>query len=162
MLSATSEYALRAVVFLCLNRDRSYTVQEIAESTKTPPNYLAKILQALVRAGLVASQRGARGGFELARPPDAITPLEVLRATDNPFRHIQTCPLGLPGHTRLCPLHRTVERAVRGVEQAFRGVTMARLARSVRGVTPLRPSRTPRRGDAAPPHPRQPAGRWLT
>ena len=63
MISQTAEYALRAVVFLSMNVDAAFTTQQIAVATKVPAAYLSKVMQSLVRAGLVRSQRGLGGGF---------------------------------------------------------------------------------------------------
>ena len=51
-----------------------------------PPRFLGAILADLRRAGVVASQRGAEGGYRLARDPDAITIADVIRALDGPAR----------------------------------------------------------------------------
>ena len=69
MISMAAEYALRSVVTLGLNPDRCLTAREIAEQTEISVSYLYKILQMLVRAGLIASHRGLGGGFDLACPP---------------------------------------------------------------------------------------------
>src|SRR6185369_4554602 len=95
MFSSTAEYALRAVVYLVTNREGLRGSQEIAAATKVPGGYISKILKDLVGAGIVESRRGPNGGFALARPPDRITVLEVIRAADR-FDRILTCPLGIP------------------------------------------------------------------
>ena len=72
MFSQTVEYALRAVVFLA-DQKKACTTPQIAEVTKVPAPYLAKVLQSLSRGGLVKSQRGLHGGFTLALDPSQIT-----------------------------------------------------------------------------------------
>ena len=69
MLSQTVEYALRAVVQLAAISPAASTTADLSEITKVPPAYLVKVLQMLVRAGIVNSQRGASGGVSLARAP---------------------------------------------------------------------------------------------
>ena len=59
MLSQTVEYALRAATFLATSADEPRTVEQIADATRVPMAYLAKVMQALVRGGIVSSQRGA-------------------------------------------------------------------------------------------------------
>src|SRR3569623_2015332 len=106
IISQTAEYALRAAVLLARAEGGAMTTPQLAATTKIPAHYLAKILQDMRRAGLVASQRGLRGGFMLARPAADITALEVINALD-PIERIHTCPLKLKSHgTQLCPLHR--------------------------------------------------------
>src|SRR5688500_11932863 len=120
MFSQTAEYALRTVVFLGTLRNRPATTSQIAAATQVPIGYLFKILNSLVRAGIVSSQRGPGGGSVLARSPAKLTVFEVVTAIA-PLPRIHTCPLGLASHgIRLCPLHRKLDDAMATVEQAFR------------------------------------------
>ena len=124
MISSTAEYALRAVVVLA-TAGAPRTVHEISTQSLVPPDYLAKVLQSLAKAGLVTAQRGRGGGFVLAREPDSLTVLDVVAAVD-PIRRIKQCPLGIKSHgTRLCPLHGRLDEAARSVEEAFAAATIA-------------------------------------
>jgi len=125
MISQSAEYSLRALICLARSRGSPLTNQQIAEQAKVPSGYLAKILQALARAGIVSSQRGLNGGFLLTANPEAITLLEVVRLTD-PSRRIDTCPMGIHGH-QLCPLHRRLDDAAASVEAALARTTLAQL-----------------------------------
>jgi Rrf2 family nitric oxide-sensitive transcriptional repressor len=125
LISQTVEYALRAVVYLA-DQEESHTVQQIAERTKVPVPYLSKVLQGLCRASLVQSQRGVHGGFRLAVSAEELTIWEIVNAVD-PLPRIRQCPLGLPSHVKLCPLHRRVDDAMAMVERAFRESTVAEL-----------------------------------
>jgi Rrf2 family protein len=126
MFSQTAEYALRAVVFLASRHGTPHTAQQIAEATRVPAGYLAKVMQGLSRAGLVHAQRGLHGGFTLVASPEEITVLDVLRAVD-PIRRIRSCPLGIKGHINLCPLHRRLDQALGMVENALKESTIAEL-----------------------------------
>jgi Rrf2 family protein len=128
MFSQTTEYALRAVVYLASQPGESRTVQQIAAATRVPAGYLSKVLQNLSRAGLVRSQRGLHGGCTLNASPDALTVLDVVQAVD-PIRRIRSCPLGIKDHLNLCPLHRRMDRAIALVEAALRESTIAELLR---------------------------------
>lgn len=137
MISQTVEYALRAVVCLAKEPTASMTTERVAEIAQIPASYLSKVLQLLRRGGLVRSQRGVGGGFQLARLPSEITILEVVSAVD-PIRRIERCPLELPAHgVTLCPLHRRLDRALELVEKAFRETTVAELLADAGGVIPL-------------------------
>ena len=149
MVSQTSEYALRAVACLARRPGESMTTQQIAVASRVPPGYLAKILQALARAGIVTGQRGLRGGFLLARRPDQLTLLDVVKVADG-SRRITACPLGIPGHgPDLCPLHRRLDDAAALAEKTLSGVTVAEVL-----YEPLCGSRAPDSaacaGDGAP------------
>ena len=139
MISQTAEYALRAVVHLVSRPDEPQTTQQIAETTRVPMAYLSKVLQALVRAGLIHSQRGLHGGITLLKQPEAISVYDVIQAVD-PLQRITTCPLGLQAHgTHLCPLHRRIDDALCHVEQAFRESTIADLLQEPSTSRPLCP-----------------------
>ena len=155
MLSRTGEYALRAVAFLAGRQGVAWTVQQIAPETRVPRGYLAKVLQQLVRAGLVRSQRGVGGGFVLARPAASISVLEVLNAVD-PIRRIRRCPLDLPEHRgTLCALHRRLDDAYATIEESFARTRLSDLvgAPARRGAPPAWPRglvrAAPRRGRRA-------------
>lgn len=125
MFSQKVEYALRAVVHLAAGAPAARTVEQIAQVTKVPPAYLAKVIQELVRAGVLRSQRGVGGGISLVKTPEELTILEVVNAVD-PIQRIDHCPLGLAAHgVNLCPLHRRVDNALATVENAFRSTTLA-------------------------------------
>jgi Rrf2 family protein len=126
MFSQTTEYALRAVVYLAAQGGAARTIQQIAEATRVPANYLSKVMQSLRRAGLVGSQRGLHGGFTLGVPPGELTVYDVVQAVER-IRRIERCPLGLEDHINLCPLHRRLDQAMAMVERALRQSTIAEL-----------------------------------
>lgn len=79
MISKTEEYALRAVVHLAEHcQEGPCRAQDIAEHTDIPANYLSKILHQLGRHGIVHSERGPRGGFQLSRDPAGISLSDVI------------------------------------------------------------------------------------
>jgi len=127
MISRTAEYALRAMVHLAATDTPSQTVGQIATGTRVPPGYLAKVLQSLSRARLIASQRGLGGGFRLAKPARETSLYEIIDAVD-PMQRIRECPLGLEAHgTNLCPLHRRLDDAMALIENQFRVTMLAEL-----------------------------------
>jgi Rrf2 family protein len=127
MFSKQVEYALRAVIHLAALAPAPRTVEQIAKATKVPQAYLAKVVQELVRTGILRSQRGIGGGISLAKEPAALTILEVVNAVD-PICRINTCPLDLASHgVNLCPLHKRMDNALASVEEAFRASTLAEI-----------------------------------
>jgi Rrf2 family protein len=136
MLSKTAEYALRAAVWLGQEPGRPFSAEQLAEVTKIPRRYLHKVLQDLVRGGLVRSQPGPGGGYSFSKPSEKVTILDVVNATD-PLERIRQCPLGLPTHTRLCPLHKELDRVYASAEEALGRVTLAQLMRSSSKIKPL-------------------------
>ncbi|MGA8766990.1 MAG: Rrf2 family transcriptional regulator [Candidatus Acidiferrales bacterium] len=107
--SKPCEYAIRALVFLARFPDRG-AVQgvEIAKAEGLPAPVLGKVLQELVRKGLLESRRGPGGGFRLARNPQLITLRDVVAAIDG-LDQFAECAVGLEGcsDNSPCPLHDT-------------------------------------------------------
>jgi Rrf2 family protein len=87
-LSKKADYALMAMKHLALRGDRgaqaSSSAREIAELYDIPIELMAKVLQRLVRRGLLASHQGTRGGYLLARLPSQISVADVIQAIDGP------------------------------------------------------------------------------
>ena len=84
-LSKKADYALIAMKHLALRGDQgSSSAREIAEQYDIPIELLAKVLQRLVRSGLLASHQGTRGGYQLARVPARISVADVIQAIDGP------------------------------------------------------------------------------
>lgn len=113
------------------------TTPRIAELTRVPASYLAKVLQTLGRAGLVISRRGLGGGFTLSRPAEQISVLEVVNAVE-PIGRIHSCPLKIESHgTNLCPLHHRLDEAIATVERTFAETMIADLLAVAGRSSPL-------------------------
>ncbi|MGH8981127.1 MAG: RrF2 family transcriptional regulator [Acidimicrobiales bacterium] len=87
-IPAKVDYGLRAMLSLAV-ADAPQTTEQLAGGQGLPPRFLGAILAELRRAGLVASQRGADGGYRLARPPSEITCAEVIRVLDGPLAEVR-------------------------------------------------------------------------
>ena len=127
MISQTTEYALRAIVYLADQSGKLCTTVQIAAGTVIPVRYLAKVMHALVREGIVHSQRGPQGGFQLTKDPKELSVLQVINAID-PIQRYEKCPLNIPNHNPdLCPLHRAMDDAGKTLEQLLGNKTIAKL-----------------------------------
>lgn len=93
-VSAKAEYACLAVLALAEHGPDSppLRIREISESHGIPERYLVQILLQLKGSGLVASTRGAAGGYRLARDPETISVREVLCAIDGPDAAVRELP----------------------------------------------------------------------
>lgn len=136
MISKTAEYALRAVACLASHPGASLSADRLAEVTKVPRRYLTRVLQDLAAAGLLRSRPGPGGGYELCKPSDQLSILDVVNTVD-PIERITKCPLGLKGHTRLCPLHTELDNAYAATEAAFAKVSISELINSANPIIPL-------------------------
>ncbi len=88
-LSAKADYALRASVELASLGDGHVKAEALARAQSIPLRFLEQILLDLKHAGLVASQRGAEGGYWLARPPAEISLADVIRAVEGPLANVR-------------------------------------------------------------------------
>ena len=85
-LSKKADYALLAMRHLAAHADReAVSARELAEAYDIPLELLAKVLQKLVRAHLLASHQGIRGGYGLARPAALMSVADVIQAVDGPL-----------------------------------------------------------------------------
>jgi Rrf2 family protein len=86
-LSKKADYALIAMKHLAQKSPGavSTSAREIAEQYDIPIELLAKVLQRLVRTGLLVSTQGTRGGYALSRGPKAISVADVIQAIDGPL-----------------------------------------------------------------------------
>jgi Rrf2 family protein len=88
-VSAKVDYALRAMVELAAAPPGLMTAEQIASAQQIPPKFLESILAQLRSAGLVASQRGAEGGYQLGRPAAEISIAEVIRVLEGPIATVR-------------------------------------------------------------------------
>ena len=92
-ISAKADYAVRAVVELAGAPDtQPVKAERVAKAQDIPQNILENILGELRHAGIVRSQRGAEGGFRLARPADQITIADIIRAVEGPLATVRGGP----------------------------------------------------------------------
>jgi len=125
------------MAWLALSPDELVPTVALAERTRVPSHYLAKVLQQLSAADLVTGRRGVRGGYKLARSASDITMMDVVRSVSRLDR-IKTCPLGIANHgTNLCPLHRMMDQVSKVVMEVLDGKTLADLVDQPGMSTPL-------------------------
>jgi Rrf2 family protein len=105
------------------------SLHEIGEAQDIPESFLAKILQSLVRSGLAVSQRGAHGGFALARPASEITMQDVIEAVDGPIS-LNHCVLSPEecGRSASCTVRRSWLRAQEQLMDVLGTVTLESLS----------------------------------
>jgi Rrf2 family protein len=87
-IPAKADYGIRALLTLA-NAKASLSAEHLAGEQGIPPRFLGAILSDLRRAGLVVSQRGSEGGYQLARPASQITIADALRAISGPMAGVR-------------------------------------------------------------------------
>lgn len=83
-ITRETDYAIRCIYSLSTHPSEILMIEEIAEEMLVPRSFLAKIVQKLQKAGLVASFRGVKGGFSLSRSPGKINLYDVILAIQGP------------------------------------------------------------------------------
>ncbi len=132
-LSKLADYAVVVLIRLseseggrgCLGSVQ--TSPGIAAATGVPEPTVAKVLKALAGAGLVVSQRGARGGYRLARPLSRIAVADVISAVDGPIA-LTACVDGGAGGCdvqRLCAVRGRWDLVNDAIRAALTGITLA-------------------------------------
>ena len=126
LLSHTSEYALRALIFIAA-QERPVRVGEVASAVGVPRNYLSKTLHRLVRAGVLASTRGPAGGFRLAVPAERLTLHGIVALFAD--EHERRCLLGRGncGEVPECPAHARWSPVALQLREFFDTTTLAAL-----------------------------------
>ncbi len=124
-LSARVDYALRAMSELAAaNAPR--TVEQLSEAQRLPNKYLEAILGELRRTGLLRSQRGPDGGYRLARPAEAISIADVIRALDGELANVRGSRPENLAYVGAAAALQEVWIALRASERAIlEGVTLA-------------------------------------
>lgn len=127
-LSRHAHYAIRIVLDL-LEHPRSRSA-EVARRQGLPPSYMPKIVQQLVRAGIVRTFRGVHGGVQLAKPASAMTLRDVVEAAEGPLA-INVCVVwGDCPCTQPCPVRAALARVHASVERELDQITLESLSRT--------------------------------
>ncbi|PWL37362.1 transcriptional regulator [Flagellimonas aquimarina] len=108
MISNSSKYAVKAVLYLALNSSESHKIlaKDISSPTNIPKAYLAKVLQELSRHNIVSSVKGPGGGFYLSEDNKKIPIMKIIHVIDGDNR-LTSCMLSLQecDEENPCPMH---------------------------------------------------------
>jgi Rrf2 family protein len=85
-ISEAASLGLHAVTLMAEHPKRIYSVKEISETLNASEAHLSKVLQRLVKAGLLTSTRGPRGGFMLTASPDDVTLLDIYEGIEGELK----------------------------------------------------------------------------
>ncbi len=107
----------------------SASAKDIAEAYRIPLPLLSKVLQKLVRGGLLMSEQGTNGGYRLSRAPQEINALEVIRTIDGPIILTQ-CFTDHPGcdQSALCTVREPLRKVHEGILNLLAGISLSDLA----------------------------------
>jgi len=126
-LTKKADYGLMAMKHLAEHAGSS-SAKDVADAYAIPQEALAKILQKLVKSGLLHSQHGTNGGYTLAREADTISAYEVIRAIDGPL-FITSCITvrGECDQTQRCTIKEPMRRVNQSIEEVLRSIKISEM-----------------------------------
>jgi Rrf2 family protein len=143
-LTKKADYGLIALRHLASRPGGVASTKEIADTYHIPMPLLSKVLQKLVRSGLLTSEQGTNGGYRLSRAPQEMNTLEAIRAIDGPIilthcftEHNDGCDQ----HSS-CPVREPLRKVHEGILRLLSGITISDLTHDemlVPGILPMQP-----------------------
>ena len=135
MLSNSSKYAIKAVLFLALNASKKnkVMVKDISKPINVPQAYIAKLLQGLVKEKIVSSVRGPKGGFYLDEVNLNHSVMDIVNVIDGEKKlnacimSLEKCHEGKP-----CPLHNVLVASRNHILNSLKTKTIEDLVREVK------------------------------
>ena len=131
VITRATEYAIRTIIYLAKHPKGEIVLKkDICRTQEVTPAFLTKILQPLIKVGIVSSQRGVGGGFLLNRPAEKITLLDILEAEEGPLK-LNHCLVekGLCQRDALCSAHIVWEEAQTSMIEVLQRHDIAELVR---------------------------------
>ena len=132
--SSACEYAIRALTYMAgFEPGTRLLARNVAAHERVPGPFLGKIFQTLVRADLLASNKGPGGGFWLARDPASITLFDIYRAIDG-TTYLDACAVGLArcSDETPCPLHERWKPVRERIRNYLQTTTLADMAEATK------------------------------
>ncbi len=129
-LNRITDYAVVVLTQMANEPDKRVTALQLSEESNVPAPTVAKVLKALAKEGVLASQRGVNGGYRLARPAGDISMLEVIRALEGPIS-LTACVDGAEGDCNvelLCPVRGNWDRVNTAIRSALADVSLEDMA----------------------------------
>ncbi len=156
-MTKQTDYGIILMTQLAAEPERVFKAPELASESRLPLPMVSKILKLLARHGLLASHRGVKGGYGLARQPEGITVAEIINALEGSVA-LTVCIEDSPGECEretFCAVHGNWQRINEAVRQALAGITLAEMSQPLSaGLVQLGVGRFFRRagmGAAVPP-----------
>ena len=128
-LTSYTDYALRTLMYLALNRERLVTIGDIAEAHNIAKNHLTKVVHQLGTLGYVETVRGRSGGLRLGREPAQITVGEVVRQTETDFYMASCFDANAPTclYAAGCEMRGALARATNAFLEVLDSITLAQM-----------------------------------
>ena len=128
-ITKQTDYGIVLLTHLAANPEHHYNAPELAAEARLPLPMVSKILKLLARESLLVSHRGVKGGYSLARQPEAISMAEIIAALEGPIALTECISVeGDCSHEPLCPVRSNWRRINQAVRTALAGITLAEMA----------------------------------
>jgi len=129
-ISRSTGYAMLAACYIAQRHKQGIILsQDISKKYNIPLEYLLKILQQLVKANLLRSKRGPRGGFSLGKPANKITLLEIIEAVDGPLVSQLHLDEHAKGERYASKIEKTYDKAIGQARAVFEKTKLSDLLR---------------------------------
>ncbi len=151
-LTRKADYGLRLMLEVAAQNEGSMTVADVAERKQIPYEFLRKVAQRLASQGLLATERGFRGGVSLARPAEMITLLDIVHAFESPALNHCTADPSRCDRRDVCAVYPVWVEAQSEVERVLGGTSLSSLVDrqevlDARAARRLVASETPSQGE---------------
>lgn len=134
MFSTSCHYGLQAMIYIALHstNEKNVDLGQIASEQEIPKHFLSKILQMLVKNGLLKSMKGPTGGFRLSKPAKEITLIEVIDAIDGLDVFTQ-CGIGFKrcSDDQPCPIHNDYKKVRTSIRELFETKSLLELSEDI-------------------------------
>jgi FeS assembly SUF system regulator len=128
-ITKQTDYGIVLLTHLAADPERQYNAPELAAEARLPLPMVSKILKLLAREGLLVSHRGVKGGYSLARQPEAISMAEIISSLEGPIALTECISVeGDCSHEALCPVRSNWRRINQAVRTALAGISLAEMA----------------------------------
>ncbi|MBN2166668.1 MAG: Rrf2 family transcriptional regulator [Marinilabiliaceae bacterium] len=139
MLSNTCKYALRAVIYLAINKadEKKIGIKDISKELDIPTPFLGKILQTLAKHKLLTSTKGPNGGFGLIKDYEFISMLDIVEIIDG-LDAFNNCLIGLnsckSNHEKSleCPVHSQFYEVRKKMYELFKTETIGKIVANIK------------------------------
>jgi Rrf2 family cysteine metabolism transcriptional repressor len=129
LINKDTDYAVKALLYVARQDKKRVSASELARDLKIPYPFLRRILQILNAKRIVKSVKGKGGGFILARPPERIYLMDLIKALQGPVR-LAECVLNpnACAGVRTCPLRKRILKLQKSFVAEIKSITLASLA----------------------------------
>lgn len=142
-----ADYGIVMLTYFASHYESTFNARDVAKEVRLPQPVVSKVLKLLARHGLLASLRGIKGGYGLAKPPQDITVAEIIRALEGPIA-VTECTDSIHGDCGLqvgCPVRTNWHLINRAIHDALEKITLAEMTQplpqplvSLNGPAPMR------------------------